>query len=803
MRGIHYETEYWRNNKEIAKGKRDHARRICRGARSVLSICFALTELYNGMNADIDAELTADLVGDYFFTDKDFINKLTGNRTLFQKVWDEVKYLCKVATGKELTEIEKVEREFAKAWKEQGQIAQSEESGDVKYSVSNSALDNGTDLGYNGNDLYTATDEFLVDVPAGDRNHFARSLANKTSDLGKNEIRTVEIYGADKVYYFEATGYMQGHMLYSADVGDLDEYRTVKKEYYDGYNSSRHTFSSWSSVLSSNGTGTGGDIHSIENGRTESDVYEVYGESRTRNSTGTQERIRQDFEDDPEEVKRVIAELRKMYGLTEDQSTNEIAPINETSSTDGVFFDGEKKQFSIGDDVKYRGNSYVIFGPEQAKDVENQNPTDNPDIRYSISKDIENFDNSWYNEIELPFAEKERVQSEALTWNANKRNQLITQTLSNGITYQYEIDDEGIVHIYGKEKSANIHDWKDDYGNTDTTRSDSITEELWLGYGNNGVDVGYSQDGRKPSKNDTNDNRFVSGKGRSNRTGYSEDRANAYGKPKKRSWHFNEDGSYEVTYSDGTKVEVSSTDDAFFDGKISKHSLSNEGEQFAPVGNYSTPLNETALDIAPVAEGVAKTETVAENATIEQTVDKKISAKLQNLQTELENNKKLRDESNADFDSEISRLQAEYDAKKDKNTKVANNILRRIERIQRLKANVIADYDSRINSLGERVKKMQTPQYRRGQQRKAKQEQFANEIRNLIGDTSTWRDKKLGISYQANTLHRNLRDVVRDANGDRDIAKADEIYEYLQGSYNHNEAQLKRESRDIKQSNCC
>ncbi len=105
-----------------------------------------------------------------------------------------------------------------------------------------------------------------------------------------------------------------------------------------------------------------------------------------------------------------------------------------------------------------------------------------------------------------------------------------------------------------------------------------------------------------------------------------------------------------------------------------KFSVSPEGEQFAPVGNYSTPLNETALDIAPVAEGVAKTETVAENATTtddnnvpaEQTVDKKISAKLQNLQTELENNKKLRDESNADFDSEISRLQAEYDAKKER-----------------------------------------------------------------------------------------------------------------------------------------
>ena len=102
----------------------------------------SLAEIYNGMDADIDAELTADLVGDYLFSDKDFINHLTGNRSLFQKVYDEIKYLCKVATGKELTEIEKVKREFDRAWKEQGQIAQNNEldtefdNDDVNYSIS-------------------------------------------------------------------------------------------------------------------------------------------------------------------------------------------------------------------------------------------------------------------------------------------------------------------------------------------------------------------------------------------------------------------------------------------------------------------------------------------------------------------------------------------------------------------------------------------------------------------------------------------------------------------------------------------
>ena len=83
-----------------------------------------LTKLYEGVkDANIDAELTADLVGDYLFTDSDFINNLsTNNRNVFQKIYDEVKYLCKVATAgsKEARELEKVKRAFEKAYKEGG-----------------------------------------------------------------------------------------------------------------------------------------------------------------------------------------------------------------------------------------------------------------------------------------------------------------------------------------------------------------------------------------------------------------------------------------------------------------------------------------------------------------------------------------------------------------------------------------------------------------------------------------------------------------------------------------------------------
>ena len=97
----------------------------------------SLTELYKDIEgANVDAELTADLVGDYLFTDSDFINNLSANnRNVFQKIYDEIKYLAKVATtgSKEARELEKVKRAFEKAYKESGK-AQSE----TKYHISES-----------------------------------------------------------------------------------------------------------------------------------------------------------------------------------------------------------------------------------------------------------------------------------------------------------------------------------------------------------------------------------------------------------------------------------------------------------------------------------------------------------------------------------------------------------------------------------------------------------------------------------------------------------------------------------------
>jgi hypothetical protein len=81
----------------------------------------ALQKLYQNMEADIDKELTADLVGDYIFGDIDFIRDLkTGDRDLFQRIYDEVKHLVKLATAgsKEARELERIKKMFADVYRE-------------------------------------------------------------------------------------------------------------------------------------------------------------------------------------------------------------------------------------------------------------------------------------------------------------------------------------------------------------------------------------------------------------------------------------------------------------------------------------------------------------------------------------------------------------------------------------------------------------------------------------------------------------------------------------------------------------
>ena len=66
--------------------------------------------------------------------------------------------------------------------------------------------------------------------------------------------------------------------------------------------------------------------------------------------------------------------------------------IEEGYDYDGLVLD-EGADGGYGDAVDYRGNSYVIFSPEQVKNVDNPNPTNNKDIRFSMKDSKETVGN--------------------------------------------------------------------------------------------------------------------------------------------------------------------------------------------------------------------------------------------------------------------------------------------------------------------------------------------------------------------------------------------------------------------------
>lgn len=97
-------------------------------------------ELYKGVkDANVENEVTADIVGDYLFTDTDFINNLSTEKpNIFKRVYEEVKHLYKMATAgsKEERQLLQLKRSFEKAYKQNVKGTET----DTKYSVSDGKI---------------------------------------------------------------------------------------------------------------------------------------------------------------------------------------------------------------------------------------------------------------------------------------------------------------------------------------------------------------------------------------------------------------------------------------------------------------------------------------------------------------------------------------------------------------------------------------------------------------------------------------------------------------------------------------
>ncbi len=156
-----------------------------------------LTELYQGKKgytgeeaaAKIEREVVADLIGDYLFTDKAFVENLAKeNPGLFQRILEEIKYLCKLVTAgsKEARQLEKVKKIFQDVYRDASQEGVKNPTGEggVKFSLENSGKRK-----YNKKSKYNETETLFL------------SWENGSAPVGA--VKKFVRYG--KIRYYEKT----------------------------------------------------------------------------------------------------------------------------------------------------------------------------------------------------------------------------------------------------------------------------------------------------------------------------------------------------------------------------------------------------------------------------------------------------------------------------------------------------------------------------------------------------------------------------------------------------------------------
>ena len=152
-------------------------------------------EGYEGVQGHekIKKEVIADLVGDYLFTDSDFVTNLSAkNRNLFQKIYDEIKYLYKTVTAgsAEAEKLLAVKKAFEDAYRATVKTDEKNVAG-AKYS-----LENVNKRKYNSRSRYSESETLFLSwengsAPVGEVKKFVRF--GKTHYYEKTESGCVEL----------------------------------------------------------------------------------------------------------------------------------------------------------------------------------------------------------------------------------------------------------------------------------------------------------------------------------------------------------------------------------------------------------------------------------------------------------------------------------------------------------------------------------------------------------------------------------------------------------------------------------
>lgn len=151
---------------------------------------------------------------------------------------------------------------------------------------------------HKGWNSYELSDEFEREIDYQDRHAFLRSLANQTRNIPRGGERHITIFGIDKIYFFKAIGYMNGHLEKAELITAQNQSRLMdmRKEYIDGTDTGRKTFAqmaedyelqrrrgSWN-YDATGYTGVSGSNDAVDVEESDSNIFGSYWESLGYNS---------------------------------------------------------------------------------------------------------------------------------------------------------------------------------------------------------------------------------------------------------------------------------------------------------------------------------------------------------------------------------------------------------------------------------------------------------------------------------------------------------------------------------------
>ena len=326
-----------------------------------------VSKLYQGTNANIENEITADLVGDYLFTDEQFINNLSVKEpNVFKRIYEYIKHAYKMATAgsAEARQLEQVKRKFDKAYKQISKTTTQEVKDNSLTEVDSNSLEIDNSV----------SEESQVEediLPVQEATPKKKELTEEQKEYFKDSVVRNENGNLKVMYHGTSSG---GHTV------------------FDPYGKAKYGLFGMGSYFTDNKSVA--ESYTEKGKGNNKQIYETY-----LNITNP---IDMDAAADPEAWSKALPDVnfpaegtnedfyRAMEEYFEDQeysrweASEAALEVMESMGYDGITHVGGGR-FNKQDETRHR--VYIAFQPEQIKNIDNTNPTKDPDIRYSLSED--------------------------------------------------------------------------------------------------------------------------------------------------------------------------------------------------------------------------------------------------------------------------------------------------------------------------------------------------------------------------------------------------------------------------------